>query len=83
MCPAHWRKVPYGLQVEVYATYVAGQERRKDPTADYLMAAERAIVAVSVAEGLITPERGESRLADYERLTPRMAELFSEIGSVL
>lgn len=54
MCRRHWRMVPYGLQVAVWATYVSGQEVRKDPTLEYLAAAQDAILAVAEKEGLVT-----------------------------
>lgn len=50
MCLPHWRMVPRALQKRVWDTYVPGQERRKDPTADYLAAATAAIRAVHQAE---------------------------------
>lgn len=46
MCPTHWRQVPRELQRRVWATYVNGQEIRKDPTREYLDAAGDAIAAV-------------------------------------
>lgn len=52
MCRTHWRMVPRPLQDAVWDTYVPGQEERKDPTMDYLDAAEAAIAAVAVMEGL-------------------------------
>lgn len=50
MCPPHWRMVPLELQRRVWATYVPGQEVRKDPTAAYLEAAAAAIQAVAGKE---------------------------------
>lgn len=51
MCRPHWQMVPYGLQLDVWANYEPGQERRKDPTDDYLDAAQAAIDAVAMKEG--------------------------------
>lgn len=51
MCGRHWKMVPRRLQDEVWATYVPGQERRKDPTNAYLIAARDAINAVATKEG--------------------------------
>lgn len=51
MCARHWRMVPRALQNTVWATYVPGQEARKDPTREYLHAARAAINAVAVKEG--------------------------------
>jgi hypothetical protein len=51
MCRAHWFMVPKTLRGRVWATYVHGQERRKDPTPEYLEAAQAAIDAVAAAEG--------------------------------
>ena len=50
MCGRHWRLVPARLKARVWATYVPGQERRKDPTAEYLEAARAAIAAVADVE---------------------------------
>ena len=46
MCKRHWRMVPKPLQDAVWATYVPGQEQRRDPTPEYLAAARAAINAV-------------------------------------
>lgn len=51
MCPTHWRMVPPAAQRAVWATYVKGQEIRKDPTDAYLAAADAAILAVAKKEG--------------------------------
>lgn len=51
MCSHHWYMVPKSLQDAVWATYVAGQEVRKDPTREYLVAARNAINAVAEKEG--------------------------------
>lgn len=50
MCRRHWRMVPKDLQAAVWATYVDGQERRKDATPAYVDAALAAINAVAEAE---------------------------------
>jgi hypothetical protein len=50
MCLRHWRMVPRPLQQAVWATYVPGQEIRKDPTGNYLDAARAAINAVAERE---------------------------------
>lgn len=47
MCAPHWRQVPTPLQKLVWATYEPGQEVRKDPSSDYLRAAQDAIDAVA------------------------------------
>lgn len=50
MCAPHWGLVPQRLQAQVWATYVAGQETRKDPSPEYLEAATAAIAAVAERE---------------------------------
>lgn len=50
MCGRHWRLVPRVLQRRIWATYVAGQEIRKDPTDAYLEAMRAAIEAVAETE---------------------------------
>lgn len=51
MCLKHWRRVPKLLQQRIWATYVAGQEIRKDPTDAYMEAQEAAVEAVAQKEG--------------------------------
>ena len=59
MCRKHWYMVPKPLRDAVWAEYTPGQERRKDPTREYLTVARRAINAVAVKEGHIkVGERG-------------------------
>ena len=43
MCAPHWFKLPRQLRVAVWSAYVPGQEVRKDPTPEYLAAAEDAL----------------------------------------
>lgn len=62
MCGRHWRMVPRGLQRELWAAYVPGQERRKDPTPEYLVVQERCVCAVAVKELWITPEEADGRI---------------------
>lgn len=50
MCRRHWAMVPRALQRDVWARYVPGQERRKDPSREYLNAAQAAIAAVAAKE---------------------------------
>lgn len=50
MCLRHWRMVPKDLQARVWRTYRPGQEITKDPTEEYLEAADTAIRAVAQAE---------------------------------
>jgi hypothetical protein len=50
MCLRHWRMVPLELQRRVWATYVSGQEIRKDPSPEYLAAQEAAVQAVARKE---------------------------------
>lgn len=57
MCPKHWSMVPGLLKRAVWRHYVAGQEVRKDPTPEYLIAASDAINAVAHREA--TKERSK------------------------
>ena len=50
MCAKHWRMVPKSLQDAVWDTYVNGQEDRKDPSYEYLIASQNAINAVADRE---------------------------------
>lgn len=59
MIKPHWFCVPKVLRDLVWATYVPGQERRMDPSPEYLAAAQQAVEAVAVAEGE-KPPRAQS-----------------------
>lgn len=50
MCARHWKMVPGPLRHAVWASYVDGQEDRKDPSGEYLRAAQAAIDAVARKE---------------------------------
>lgn len=51
MCRWHWHRLPKPIRDAVWATYVPGQERRKDPSREYLAAATRAIEWLERLEG--------------------------------
>ena len=50
MCRKHWFMVDKPLRDRVWETYISGQEITKDPTHEYLKAAEAAIVCVMKIE---------------------------------
>jgi hypothetical protein len=50
MCKRHWFMVPRAMRDAIWDTYVPGQEIRKDPSDEYLKAAQRAIAAVELKE---------------------------------
>lgn len=50
MCKRHWFMVPKVLRDALWAAYVPGQERRKDPTLAYLDAAMACVNAVAESE---------------------------------
>lgn len=50
MCATHWRQVPKPLQSQVWATYRSGQEADKNPSEEYIVAANAAIAAVMQRE---------------------------------
>lgn len=50
MCRRHWFMVPKAMRDAIWATYVSGQERRKDPSDAYLVAALDAVEAVAAKE---------------------------------
>jgi hypothetical protein len=43
MCRRHWFALPKAMRDAIWAAYVPGQERRKDPSPEYLDAAHEAI----------------------------------------
>jgi hypothetical protein len=47
--------VPRDLQMKVWATYVPGQEDRKDPTRAYLIVSQKAVQIVAEKEGRTKP----------------------------
>ncbi len=53
MCKNHWYMVPSRVRRMVWATYVPGQEIRKDPTMEYLEVTREAIAVVAAKE--VTP----------------------------
>lgn len=79
MCRRHWRMVPRALQDAVWAEYVPGQERRKDPTESYLDAAHEAIRAVAAKEGRVLPDEARKLAAAEDQLRTR--PLFDQEGS--
>ena len=56
MCKRHWFMVPADLRKAVWREYRPGQEVDKDPTAEYLKTAQKAIAAVQAAEGRRKPK---------------------------
>jgi hypothetical protein len=50
MCARHWRMVPTNIKRRVWLWYRDGQEERKDPSPEYLRAADDAIEAVARKE---------------------------------
>lgn len=50
MCRRHWAMLPKVNKDAIWANYVPGQERRKDPTPEYLAAAMAAINALAEIE---------------------------------
>ena len=53
MCRKHWRMVPRALQNDVWAHYQSGQEEgMHTPTEDWHKAADAAIKAVRIKEGI-------------------------------
>lgn len=41
-CRRHWFKLPQRIRDAIWHAYVPGQEERKDPSSEYLEAAQRA-----------------------------------------
>jgi len=50
MCRGHWYSLPPDMRDAVWAAYVPGQEKRKDPTPEYLEVTRRAIEYVEELE---------------------------------
>lgn len=67
MCRNHWKKVPRDLQAAVYRHYRVGQCADKRPSVGWLLAANRAVCWVALAEGTLTAEMVAVRLAGLAR----------------
>jgi hypothetical protein len=52
MCAEHWRKVPHKERTKVWDTYRPGQESQGEITPEYIDAAQGAIDAVALKEGV-------------------------------
>ena len=50
MCRPHWYMVPKDLRDEIWRHHRPGQETDKQPSAEYLATARRAIAAVAAKE---------------------------------
>lgn len=51
MCARHWRIVPRALQRAIWAVYIPGQERLKNPTRQYLETSSEVICWLALREG--------------------------------
>jgi hypothetical protein len=51
MCRPHWFALPKAMRDDLWAAYVPGQERRMDPSAEYLEVARRCINHIAEREG--------------------------------
>ena len=51
MCAYHWYMVPRPIRAEVWTAYRRGQEIDKEPSAEYLIAARKAVEAVAASVG--------------------------------
>lgn len=51
MCRPHWFSLPKYLRDAVWAVYIPGQERRMDPSDEYLEVARNAIEWLATKEG--------------------------------
>jgi hypothetical protein len=47
MCKPHWFTLPKQMRDELWAAYVPGQERRMDPSGEYLDVAMRCVAYVA------------------------------------
>lgn len=74
-CLKHWRALDSKLQKMIWAFYREGQERRKDPSAAYLIVQAMAVGYVAVNEGLWTRDRNnEHCIARIEKFAPRLTD---------
>lgn len=52
MCKKHWYMLHKNFRDAIWANYVPGQERRKDPTPKYIDVARQCIEYVAKREGI-------------------------------
>lgn len=50
MCSHHWFRLPKEKRDRIWATYVPGQERRMDPSPEYIEAAMDAVACIAELE---------------------------------
>lgn len=60
MCRSHWFQLPRTMRDVIWATYVPGQEKRKDPSPEYLDAAVAAVKWLARRDGVYEAVRGPS-----------------------
>ena len=59
MCKPHWRRLPKHLQDAIWEHYEPGQEVRKDPSREYLSAADDAVKWLAEKEAEDQAKRDE------------------------
>jgi hypothetical protein len=52
MCASHWRRLPTQHRNAIWATYIPGQENRKDPTPQYMVVQAEAVLAMAIIDGV-------------------------------
>lgn len=55
MCLNHWKKVPPHIQRGIWASYIPGQEIRKDPSDEYMKWYKQAVNVVAKKENRKQP----------------------------
>lgn len=79
MCLNHWRKVPSSLQKEVWRHYRPSQQKTKEVSIDYWIAALRAIAAVAKLEKKEINSQDVARLMrSLSALTPQEADSLAQ-----
>jgi hypothetical protein len=66
MCRSHWYRLPKSYRDRVWATYMPGQEIRKDPTAAYMVASYEAIKWIAEKEGRVFDPSSQTVLDYYK-----------------
>lgn len=60
-CKPHWFQLPKRLRDRIWAAYVPGQERRMDPSYEYLTAAHEAQQWIEAFSGPLLPPEENRR----------------------
>lgn len=81
MCKPHWAKVPPPIQRSVWRAYAPGQcNLDPPPSADWHLAADAAIAAVAIRDGLFTADQAVRWLERHGPVDARLVIIVRSAG---